>query len=100
MIQTLKGFIILCAIGWAFSGCSVDGQISDMTSEEEVLPPQETVQGLISGSAVNQVLAGGYRASASVGHPMGVIREKYQNYTFYGSLQGTIQSQALTTTIE
>lgn len=73
-------------------GCSVQGQISDLTDKLSVDTASPTT-GIISGSQQNMSVSG-YNVSVSVGHfSGGEIQQTVSGYTIYTTVQGNLISQ-------
>ena len=90
-MKHFKAALLALSMAYLLSGCSVDGQIKDMTSTIEMVP-LTNVMGLASGSALNQRV-NDYRISSSFGSPVGQISQQVNGYKVYSSLQGRMQTE-------
>jgi ABC-type Fe3+-hydroxamate transport system substrate-binding protein len=89
----------VCLLGMvlAFSACSSNGEISDVTksSVHTVYPP---AQGIVSGSQQNVKTANGYTVSASVGAwTSGNLTQTVNGYQVYSTIQGNLASETSVT---
>jgi hypothetical protein len=85
-------FFLAAGLLLAQLGCSVQGQISDLTEKLDVSTASPTT-GIISGSQQNMSVSG-YNVSVSVGHfSGGEIQQSVGGYTVYTTVQGNLISQ-------
>lgn len=74
-------------------GCSVQGQITDLTQKTKISSLGQAV-GIVSGAAQNMNV-NNYTVSVTVGDFAGApIQQTVNNYTIYTSVQGALSSDA------
>ncbi len=100
MARKFLWVVLLLSSGYLV-GCSVDGQITDGTVKT-YNPSMAQLTGLVSGSYQKVTTANGYKVSASLGSIYSEPVENKTNggYTVYSSLQGNINSETYSITIQ
>lgn len=74
-------------------GCSVQGQITDLTQKSSV-PALSQAMGIVSGAQQNMIV-NSYNVSVTVGdYAGGEIQQTVNSYTIYTSVQGAMSSEA------
>lgn len=97
-LQTLQA-LLLVAVLFGASACSVKGNIEDLTEVVKVSRFGQQ-QGLVSASQQSHVTAGGYRVSSSLGDYSTGMQQTVNGYTVYSSVQGSISVEMTETTYQ
>jgi hypothetical protein len=86
-------YALMALLAAAALGCSVQGQITDLTQKTSV-PLLSQAVGIVSGSKQNMQV-NGYNVSVSIGDYTGsTMQQVVNNYTIYTSVQGALASSA------
>lgn len=87
--------LLLLALLFAASACSVKGNIEDLTEVVKV-PRLGQQTGFVAGSQQNQIV-NGYKVSASLGDYSTGMQETVNGYTVFSSVQGNISAETMET---
>lgn len=78
----------------AMAGCSVDGQITDITVRWKK-PVLGQATGIVSAAQQNFVSSGGYKVSSSLGNYYKGMEQSSGGYYVYSSVQGNIAAETM-----
>lgn len=74
-------------------GCSVQGEITDMT-KRTLVPRLGQQMGFVSGANQNETVSG-YKVSSSVGHWSTGMSEEVNGYKVYSTIQGNLAAETM-----
>lgn len=93
VLSRFTKYAMLALLAGVSLGCSVQGQITDLTQKTSV-PVLSQAMGIVSGSQQNMQVSG-YTVSVSVGDYTGSsMQQTVNSYTVYTSVQGALASSA------
>ena len=91
--------LMLMATAAFMMGCSVQGEITDLTQKTIKLKAGNAT-GFLSTSKQAEVTGGGYKVFSSAGHATSGIYQQVGGYKVYTTLQGNNSSESAVETIE
>ena len=99
MTRNYKSLIMLLALSGFIAGCSVQGEITDMTQKITTIQAGN-LGAFVASSSQGETTSGGYKVFSSSGHTTSGVYQTSGGYKVFSTVQGNNSSETITVTIQ